>query len=234
MDRSTPVEPSGGLRFVDIAAGNGFTCGVTPEGQAFCWGDNTDGQLGIGGSAPDTCLRNGISFECSQEPLPVAGDREFAAIGAGTDYACALTPSGAAFCWGSNTLGALGDGTDIQRRAPTPVSGGVTFRTIDGGSWSTCGLRADGQAYCWGSNFAGELGTGEFEGPEVCGFVDCSTVPVPVTGDFEFETLSVGGGHVCGVATDGVVYCWGSNSSGRLGDGTNVDARAAPTPVLGQ
>src|SRR6266705_2350685 len=59
----------------------------------------------------------------------------------------------------------------------------------------------------------------------------CSAEPLPVAGGLRFRDLSVGGGHSCGVTTDGRSYCWGRNDYGQLGNGSR-EPSAAPTRVL--
>jgi len=73
--------------------------------------------------------------------------------------------SGAAYCWGYNAYGQLGDGTTTDRLVPTPVAGGLTFAAVSAGPivpfyGHTCGVTTSGTAYCWGDNFRGELGDG--------------------------------------------------------------------------
>jgi alpha-tubulin suppressor-like RCC1 family protein len=76
-------------------------------------------------------------------------------------FACALTPGGAAYCWGTNGLGELGDGSNATQRVPVAVAGGLTFSAIDvADAHHTCGLTTSGVAYCWGSNQSGQLGDG--------------------------------------------------------------------------
>src|SRR5688572_11487213 len=78
----------------------------------------------------------------------------------GFQHACGLDAQGRAFCWGPNSEGELGDGTDSARVAPTRVAGNQTFASIAAGHRHTCALTAEGQAYCWGSNTTGALGDG--------------------------------------------------------------------------
>jgi alpha-tubulin suppressor-like RCC1 family protein len=84
----------------------------------------------------------------------------FTAVSAGVRFSCGLTTGGAAYCWGENTHGQLGDGTGTNRTTPVAVLGGLSFATLRTGSFYACGLTAGGTAYCWGSNLDGQLGNG--------------------------------------------------------------------------
>jgi Tol biopolymer transport system component/alpha-tubulin suppressor-like RCC1 family protein len=206
--QSTPGAVTGGLTFTAVSAGSEYTCGLTSDGAAYCWGVNDFGQVGSGGTA---------YYEFS--PVPVAGGLTFATISAGSRHTCGLTADGTAYCWGDNTKGQLGDGTTTRQATPVAVVGGVRFATIEAGGGHTCGLTASGDAYCWGWNDSGQLGDGTT--------VDRS-VPTPVSGGLTFTTIRAGGDHSCGMTTSGDAYCWGGNTRGQLGDGTQSPS---PTPV---
>lgn len=159
----------------------------------------------------------------------------FATVDGGWLSTCGVSTAGEAYCWGDNAAGQLGDGTTRNRSTPGLVSGGIPFVSVSAGSHFSCGLAADGLAYCWGLNRNGQLGTatdgacpeGVTEGP-----ASCSTVPVPVVRGLTFTALSAGGSHACALTADQLAYCWGSNGSGQLGDGTTAD-RFAPVAVAG-
>jgi len=148
----------------------------------------------------------------------------FTAVTVGADHTCAVTVSGAGYCWGDNFFGQLGDGTRTQRTAPVLIAGGLRFAAVDAGSWHTCGVTTVGAAYCWGYNAFGQLGEG-------------STVqqltPVAVVGGLTFSTLSAGHLHTCGITTDGTAYCWGDNDVDQVGDGTTIASRTSPVSVAG-
>lgn len=136
-----PVPVSGGLTFTTVDVGRFFACGVTTAGDAYCWGTGGSGELG-----------NGTTTD-SPVPVPVSGGLKFTAISAGGEdgnQTCGIATTSAAFCWGENGLGQLGDGSTVDRLVPTPVSGGLSFSSISVGGMHTCGITTAGVAYCWG------------------------------------------------------------------------------------
>lgn len=108
----------------------------------------------------------------------------------------------------------------------------VAFASVTTGGAHTCALTAAGKAYCWGRGESGQLG---IEPPEtLCSFdggpLSCTAVPAAVNGGLSFTQLTGGGSHTCGLTADSSAYCWGSNSTGQLGDNTR-SFRYAPVPV---
>jgi alpha-tubulin suppressor-like RCC1 family protein len=205
--------------FVRVAVGHGGqSCGLTVDGTAYCWGNNF---ADVVGTSSEICEVPLVSpFPCIAAPTPVRGSVKFAALSLGGSF-CGLTAQGAAYCWGQNDFGQLGDGTNTLRVAPTPVSGGIAFSSLSVGAWQACGLTADGTAYCWGANGVGQLGDGS---------TTDRTTPVAVSGGYKFLGISPAREHTCGVTTAGAVYCWGDNQFGQLGDGTTTGS-AVPKQV---
>jgi alpha-tubulin suppressor-like RCC1 family protein len=219
---STPVAVAGGHRYITIGmgrarTGEGYACALTAAGDAYCWGRNAGG-LGIGTSlGPETCGEE--MFSCSKVPVAVVGGLKFTDITVG-GHACGLADGGAAYCWGLNYWGELGDGTTTDRFAPTRVVGGLSFVALSAGGDHTCGLTSDGTAYCWGAGWS--LGNGD---------TTDSASPVPVAGGLKWSMVSAGGGYTCGVTLTGIGYCWGLNY-GTLGDGTRTWS-SIPVAVAG-
>jgi alpha-tubulin suppressor-like RCC1 family protein len=213
------VQLSEQIRFSSLSTSDRHTCGVSTEGTAYCWGSNTAGQLGT--TTPEMCgdpdQQN--TWPCSTEPLPVSGDIRFSQVATGWGHSCGIALDDGVYCWGANSSGQLGDGTETDRATPTRVaSDEVVFTMVSAYSGSTCGVASDGTGYCWGGH---PLGNGS----------DSSAVaPTPVAGSVRFEHLSVGGAHKCGLSMEGFIYCWGSNRRGQLGN--NSDALGWDTPVV--
>ncbi len=241
-----PIAVAGG-RFSELSAGGNRTCGITPSGAAYCWGqgvqvsDSSAVPVAVRGvpalaiiSAGDilTCgltssgaayCWGGIFALFNGPPSAVDGGPSLAAITVG-DHVCGLTLSGTAYCWGQNREGELGTGTTTDSPLPAAVSGGLTYGSISASTGHTCGLTAEGAAYCWGSNWEGQLGVGSTAGPQQCFGFPCSTTPVAVAGSLTFVMLSTGFDYTCGLTATGAGYCWGQNAYGQLG----VGSRAGP------
>ena len=164
----------------------------------------------------------------------MAGGLTFTAISAGGRHTCALTPNGAAYCWGSNVVGQLGSGPGPTRAVPTLVAGGLSFISLSVGGAHSCGIVASGEVFCWGFNGAGTLGVTT---SETCLWgatqTSCSTRPTAVSTGRVFASLGISPSSftTCGVSA-GDAWCWGDNSGGQLGDGTRAN-RLAPGPVSG-
>ena len=140
-----------------IAAGYDHSCMIV-TGQAYCWGDNTYGELGDDSTVSSTA------------PVPVDTSGELSGvtltqITAGNGYTCALASTGRAYCWGYNADGELGNGSTANSRVPVPVTtsgvlAGATLTQISAGEYAACGVSSAGAAYCWGQGTSGQLGNG--------------------------------------------------------------------------
>jgi alpha-tubulin suppressor-like RCC1 family protein len=211
----TPYRLGGGLKFVSISVGWRHACGITTNGSAYCWGYAAYAQLGDGSYALQSPL----------DPVAVAGGITFKSISAGDSHTCGVAMDGAAYCWGFNQYGELGNGSvqgdgclsdNVVCNRPQKVVGNLSFASVSAGSPVTCGLTTAGSAYCWGQNAWGGLGAGTTTGPEQCGgwLADCSTRPVAVAGGRSFTAIAAMSYAACGLSTDRLMYCWGIDNLG--------------------
>lgn len=248
LPSALPAPVAGNHIFTAIAAGENATCAVE-SGQLCCWGaygastsltpvvlgpyvapavgldhvctvqgtaghcrgSNAEGQLGINSF--------GGSFTSWQ---PVTGGFTFDALAAGARHTCGTTTGGATACWGDNTLGQVGDGTNDPRATPILISAGVGLSRLTAGDAHTCGLSAAGALYCWGRNDRGQLGEGTSGG--------FRNMPVAASTAVAFGSVEAGSDFTCAVSLDGDPYCWGNGDLGQLGSGASTDA---PSPVNG-
>src|SRR2546429_1438852 len=225
----TPLAVAGGLAFTTLGAGNFHACGLTSSGAAYCWGDHSTGELGIGvNAAPDTCAHG----PCSRTPVAVAGGLTFTTLNVGTQHTCARATDGSWYCWGLNNYGQLGTGATGPETCagapcsstPVAVSIGINLTAGGAGRRHSCGVTSAGAAYCWGENGSGQRGDGT---------TTDSLTPVAVAGGRTFTSLSPFSFHTCGLTQAGGAYCWGANSNGELGDGTTTSS-TVPVRVAGQ
>jgi len=204
------VTPIGGRSI--WAAGN-RTCAVDGP-TLYCWGQNADGQLGIGTTQTAVTTRQTVMTLGSPS-----------AIGLGLFHSCACDSAGQAFCWGRNTDGQLGTGNTALASRPVAVRGLTDCVAIAGGAQHTCGLRQGGVVWCWGGNAKGQLGQGAPTATPV-------TMPRLVPGLSEVVEVGAGDRSTCARLMDATIWCWGDNASGQLGDGTTKD-HASPAQVVG-
>jgi len=177
------------------------------------------------------------SAPANQITAPVSTSIHFTTLRVASTHVCGVATSGQAYCWGKNDSGELGDGTAIDKANPTAVVGGLVFESVavgTGGFVTTnestliagfsCGVVKGGKAYCWGINGQGQLGRSTTGG--------YFTTPQAVAGGLLFSGIRAGAVHTCGLTGTGAAYCWGDNSKGQLGDGTDV-AKDSPSLVFG-
>ena len=138
-----------------------FRCSYVPLRMPLDTGLTADSLfVQVGGRCARTSLGSVFCYDFARSAYtPMVGFGPFAAISGGGSDTCGVTTGGAAWCWGSNDAGQLGDGTAEYREEPVAVTGGHTFTQISAGGQHTCGLTTDGDVWCWGQNHVGQAGT---------------------------------------------------------------------------
>lgn len=200
------------LATASVSAGGQSTCEVRGDATAWCWGDNTFGQLGDGTNVD------------SVDPAQVGTAEDWASISTSGNHTCAIKQDATLWCWGVNNRGQLGLGGGIQRWNPQQVGQADAWQGVSVGWMHTCAVKLSGSLWCWGGEDHGQLGLG--------GGGD-RLAPARVGSDDNWATVSVGGWHTCALRNSGSAWCWGRNDLGQLGDGTTV-GRARPGAVNSQ
>jgi alpha-tubulin suppressor-like RCC1 family protein len=223
---TTPVQVGTETDWIDVQAGGHRTCGIRGAdgvGTLWCWGSNfkygdndysdpLPGLLGLGDSFDDVIDVN--------EPTQVGEEDDWAQVAMANHHTCAIRDDGSdrtLWCFGSNSNGALGDNTQVDRNEPVQEDGGYTdWASVTGSrtgyeSNQTCGVREDGSdrtVWCMGYQGAYGLPTQ-------------SNVPSQLGTDTDFDRISVSGDQTnCFIKTDGTLWCGSGNNHGQVGDGT--------------
>jgi alpha-tubulin suppressor-like RCC1 family protein len=209
--------------FAQIFAGGYYSCALTTEGQAYCWGQNDRGQLG------DNTFQNRATARAVQTNL------RFQTLALSERTTCGVALDGKVYCWGSNAHQQLGGATSNESSPlPLEISGNLRLVSLNAGENHFCGLTDAGAAHCWGSNERGQLGLDP--GTD-------SSLPRAVTEQFQFKEIIGGRRHSCAIrdganaVDDGIAYCWGFDRQGILGNGSECDfcnnVNPQPGPVVG-
>ena len=230
---SVPVQVSGLASGVaSISTGYGTACAVMTSGSMECWGWNSEGQLG-NGTRVDSSLPVVVADPTGTTTLAGVTQASVGVTNSGAtplgDSVCAVITGGSLDCWGGNPRGELGNGTTTDSALPTQVpslaSGVNMVSTYDD---TTCIVTTSYNAQCWGAGTSGQLGNHA---------TNDSTTPVNVldsTGTTQFANVTqiAAGPTSCASVTGGSIKCWGSNTSGTIGNGSTTPT-SLPTAVVG-
>lgn len=200
-----------------LATGGHNGC-IVQSGNLSCWGSNNFGQL-----ATDPGVTPTIATPTTMPVLDVAE------VAVGRTHWCARTNAGAIHCTGRGDSGQLGNGAAADSVTPVivswPLEAGLPV-SIVAGEQHTCVIDDAGALWCWGSNAFGQL----MLIPDAMGFDGYTTVPVAIPLDDAALAVAAGGTHTCALTDAAELLCWGTNSTGQIGDGTTTYA-FEPQPV---
>jgi alpha-tubulin suppressor-like RCC1 family protein len=101
----SPLDTGGVLAakaLTQVVAGAFDTCVLDSAGGAYCWGYGHYGQLGDGSTTNS-------SVPVAVDTGGVLAGKSLTQISIGDYHTCAVDAAGAAYCWGRDTVGELGD-----------------------------------------------------------------------------------------------------------------------------
>jgi len=224
---SQPVQvlaPSGQSGFlqgiVAIAADNNESFAVDNQGNLWAWGQNTNGQLGIG-TTTNTNL-----------PVQVPGISGAVAVSSSQYHTLVLKSDGTVWGWGANTSGQVGNGAmtpwetqpvQVMAAAGQPLQGIVA---VSAGASHTLAIDNQGNVWAWGANGSGQLGNGDSTGA-------AQAYPVQVTAVANAVAVVAGTLNGYALESNGSIWAWGDNSIGELGNGGAGNLSVTPVQVSG-
>ena len=182
-----------------------------------------------GDAAPDAS-----PSEASPDALPDGSSSAIVQLAVGRDSSCVRRANGTVWCWGKNSYGELGRGTQTPTGTPAPVTGLTDAIDISVGNVHACAVHATGGVSCWGDGASGQLGDGTSNTDHFTPNPVIDTATGAPFADAKAVAASFAG-YNCILRTSGAVVCWGQDAAGigAYGDGTNVARNAPGTNVSG-
>ena len=230
-----------GRNVSQIAAGGGHTCAVLDDGSMTCWGENAEGQLGMGNTTDLGTQTDQVGDSVAYVSLPTGVT--VSAMALGKTHTCVLYDDGNVACWGDNAYGQLGigstddigDGGGEMGNSLTNITWptGRYASSITAGDGFTCAILDNDDVLCWGLNDVGQLGLGNTNNyGDSSGEAISSLSGIDLGGSFVAEAIDAGRDHICAKDYPNTIKCWGGNANGQLGLG-DLDNRGDEALEMG-
>jgi alpha-tubulin suppressor-like RCC1 family protein len=221
--RPAAIATTGDSTFFGLSVGDDHACAIRArDGQLFCWGRNTNGQVGNGTTSSVT------------SPVAITGLVNLSRVVAGPRHTCASGPD-TFWCWGANAAGQLGLGDQSDRTTPQVVvsQGGIPTSFALGGDEDpehgfTCAVTEGPGVSCAGANGRGQLATGAISAPSLT-FIPAVALPIGEV----YTAVTAGAAHACAGAFTGTWYCWGANDLRQASFDDATFTILGPDPVSG-
>jgi alpha-tubulin suppressor-like RCC1 family protein len=210
INRSSPVQVGTDTTWSKIENGLTTFIAIKTDGTLWSWGLNLHGQLGEN----DTVDRS--------SPVQVGSGTNWSSVTLGFYNVLAIKTDGTLWAWGQNDGGQFGLNDRINRSSPTQIGALTTWSSAKTAINHTVAIKTDGTLWTWGDNSSGALGTN-------------STIrrssPVQVGTDTYWRSVLNASFDACHVTkTDGTLWAWGENSTGKLGFGNKTN-RSSPVQL---
>ena len=207
---TSPLARASFARARTLAAGATHTVAVRADGSLWAWGNNANGQLGLGSTGGQQA-----------SPVRVGLDTNWASVAAGGTHTVAIKTDGSLWAWGNNASGQLGLSNTTSQNTPQRVGTSTSWASVAAGSAHTVAIQADNTLYAWGLNDNGQLGLGNLIN---------QNAPQPVATGTSWASAGAGSSHTVAVRLDGSLWAWGLNTSGQLGL-SNTTSQSTPQRV---
>jgi hypothetical protein len=209
--KSSPVrEITSSTNWCQVSSSDGsHTIAIKNDSSLWAWGINTCGGLGD----------NTITSR-SSPVREITSSTNWCQVSGGIGNTGAIKNDGSLWAWGRNTCGKLGDNTETNRSSPVKeITSSTNWCQVSAGGCHTSAIKIDGSLWSWGSNLCGRLG-------------DNTTIPKSspvreITSSTNWCQVSASEFHTSAIKTDGSLWAWGCNASGRLGNNSTIN-RSSP------
>ena len=214
---STAIDLGSGRTAVAVSAGSTHTCAILDNGDMKCWGWDSYGMLGDGGS-------NDATTEPSSTAIDFGSGRTAVTVAAGEQHTCAILDNGDLKCWGDDSWGQLGDGASSSSGLNAPsttaidLGSGRTAVAVSAAREYTCAILDNGDVKCWGRDSQGQLGDGGTTHAYSTHTTAPSSTAIDLGSGRTAVAVSSGFHHTCVILDNGEVKCWGDGGFGQLGD----------------
>lgn len=211
--RSSPSQVGSLTTWSKIAAGRAISFAIKTDGTMWVWGSGTGyfGENGLG------------NLTAYSSPKQVGALTNWLNVACGNYHIAAVKTNGTLWTWGGSNYGELGDGVGTNRSSPVQIGALTAWSSVSCGHFNVYAIKTDGTIWSWGINSAGHLGLGDTTARQ-------SPVQIGALTNWSSVVASGGGQSAYAVKTDGTLWTWGSNGSGRLGLGDNTN-RSSPVQV---
>jgi len=209
-----------GKTITQISAGFSQVLALSSDGGLYAWGGifspSTPGSLGDG-------TWSSSNIPVAVDMSGVLSNRTITQISAGAWHSLALDDQGNVFAWGGNSLGQLGNGTNIDSNIPIAIdlsnvlASGETITSIAASRTASFALSNRGNLYAWGDNSSGQLGNvtnTDSNLPISAGNLGALTNRTIV------QIFIGSSDYVIAQDYEGNFYTWGNGAFGQLGNGT--------------
>jgi len=210
---SPDQESTSATDWAAVWTANNHTCATKTNGTLWCWGPDTNGELGNGA--------DGSQISPDQESTSAT---DWKAMTGGSSHSCAVKTNGTVWCWGANFAGQLGN-SGRTGLSLSPVQEGTTaanWKETATGRDHSCAVKTDGTLWCWGRDNSLQLGDG----------AGSTNQPTPVqeaTAATDWKTVTAGLFHTCATKTNNTLWCWGEDGDGQLGNGAVTGQQHTPS-----